>query len=87
LRTATSSDIPAAKEDEAPSGEIVVAANEDEAPSGEIVVAANEDEAPTMVAANEDEQTTASTPPRSVKWIVKKITPRKKLKNHTSHRQ
>jgi hypothetical protein len=85
LRTATSSDIPAAKEDEAPSGEIVVAANEDEAPSGEIVVAANEDASPSVVAANE--QTTASTPPRSVKWIVKKITPRKKLKNRTSHGQ
>jgi hypothetical protein len=65
-------------------GEIVVAANEDEAPT---MVAANEDEAPTVVAANEDEQTTASTPPRSVKWVVKKITPRKKLKNRAYNRQ
>lgn len=89
LRTATSADIPAAKEDEAPNGElvtgapIVVAANEDEAP---IVVAANEDEAPSgelvtrvldIAAANEDEQTTATSPPRSVKWVVKKNYPSK----------
>jgi hypothetical protein len=100
LRTATSPNIEAANEEEAPSGElvtrapIVVAADEDEAPIVEAandeapnVVAANEDEAPIVVAANEDEHTTATLPPRSVKWVVKKITPRKKLKNRTDHRQ
>jgi hypothetical protein len=73
--------VEAANEVEAP---IVEAANEDEAP---ILVAGNEDEAPSrelVVAANEDEHTTATTPPRSVKWVVNKITPRKKLKNHRS---
>ena len=120
LRTATSPDIQAANEEEAPSGElvtrapivvaatedeapIVVAANEDEAPIVEAandeapnVVAANEDEAPIVVAANDeapivvaanDEHTTATSPPRSVKWVVKKITPRKKLKNRAYHGQ
>ena len=110
LRTATSPNIEAANEEEAPSGElvtrapIVVAADEDEAPIVEAandeapnVVAANEDEAPIVVAANDeapivvaanDEHTTATSPPRSVKWVVKKITPRKKLiKNRADHRQ
>ena len=109
LRTATSPNIEAANEEEAPSGElvtrapIVVAADEDEAPIVEAandeapnVVAANEDEAPIVVAANDeapivvaanDEHTTATSPPRSVKWVVKKITPRKKLKNRAYHGQ
>jgi hypothetical protein len=66
-------------EDEAP---IIVAANEDEAPSGELVTRVLD-----IAAANEDEQTTATSPPRSVKWVVKKITPRKKLKNRAYHGQ
>jgi hypothetical protein len=124
LRTATSPDILATNEDEAPSGElvtgapIVVAANEDEAPieapSGELVtrvldIAAAIDEAPIVVGAHDNEaqhrtandeapivagaheseakHTTATSPPRSVKWVVKKITPRMKLKNCAYHGQ
>jgi hypothetical protein len=40
-----------------------------------------------IVAGNEDEQTAPTSPPRSVKWVVKKITPRKKLKNRAYHGQ
>jgi hypothetical protein len=50
------------------------AANEE--PFGELVTRPQD-----LAAANEAQHTTATSPPRSVKWVVKKITPRKKLKN------
>ena len=72
---------------------IVVVANEDEAPSGKLVtrvldIEAANDEALIVAGAheNEVEHTTATSPPRSVKWVVKKITPRKKRKNRANHR-
>ena len=84
LRTATSQprvpDIAAANEE--PIGDLVTGtpdiavANEDEEPIGELVT-----RAPHLAAANEAQHTTATSPPRSVNWLVKKITPRKKLKN------
>jgi hypothetical protein len=79
LSTGTT-DIAAANEDEEPFGELVTrvsdtaAANEE--PFGELVTRAQD-----LAAANEAQHTTATSPPRSVKWVVKKITPKKKLKN------